>query len=248
MDKGVNTSLNESTGTTMNQTFASEDQLSSNCYFMIYNIMSFSSCLFLLLNSLVWVSGMIRCSNHYHDKLTNRVLFYPMAFFDTNPLGRVINRFSSDIQAVDSRINPILNHLFLSISWCVFLFIAIIFSQPWLVVLVPFLILYFFGLQRLYLPTARQLRRITSLSRSHFLAHFSEPQMGVDTIRAFSRQEQFLTNFHHHMDNFTKAVYPLHRICSWPSASMSLPQSFCYPVVYWPSMVVRQRRELSGFP
>ena len=69
-------------------------------YFIVYNVLSFASCVFLVFVNVAMVAAMIKCSNHFHDRLTNRVVFYPMSFFDTNPLGRVINRFSGDIQVL----------------------------------------------------------------------------------------------------------------------------------------------------
>lgn len=40
-----------------------------------------------------------------HNKLLAHILRLPKSFFDTNPAGRVLNRFSRDIETMDSVLN-----------------------------------------------------------------------------------------------------------------------------------------------
>ena len=41
-----------------------------------------------------------------HQKMTSAVLRAPMAFFDSTPVGRIVNRFSSDVAMVDQNLPP----------------------------------------------------------------------------------------------------------------------------------------------
>ena len=126
---------------------------------------------------------------------------------------------------MDTRINATLNGLVSSVIGCVFLFIAIIHTQPWLIILVPFLAAYFFALQKFYIPGSRQLRRLHSVSNSKLLAHFSESQLGSETIRAFSRQVQFIDKFHLCLNENTKALYPLHTSNWWLNNCINITSS-----------------------
>ncbi|XP_048362920.1 ATP-binding cassette sub-family C member 5 [Sphaerodactylus townsendi] len=52
----------------------------------------------------VFVKGTLRASSRLHDELFRRILRSPMKFFDTTPTGRILNRFSKDMDEVDVRL------------------------------------------------------------------------------------------------------------------------------------------------
>ncbi len=62
-------------------------------------------------------------------------------------------------------------------------------------------------LQRLYISTARQLKRIDSVRRSPIYIHFDESVVGTSSIRAYRRQEQFIAKMDKYIDNSQKPWY-----------------------------------------
>lgn len=45
--------------------------------------------------------GGLRAATNIHQYLLNNVLRFPLSFFDTTPLGRILNRFSNDVNVLD---------------------------------------------------------------------------------------------------------------------------------------------------
>ena len=127
-----------------------------------------------------------------HQRLLNRVMRSPMSFFDTNPTGRIINRFSADIDKIDLTIP----FIFSDFLWCacevVAVLVIISYSTPeFLYVIIPLFVLYFF-VQRYYIKSSRQLKRLESISKSPIYSHFTESVNGAMTIRAFKQTERFI--------------------------------------------------------
>lgn len=134
--------------------------------------------------------GCLKSAKVSHKLLLKSVLRWPMELFDTTPVGRILNRFSKDVDVLDN-VLPDLLQLFLSQIVAVFgTIIVISISAPlFLVVIIPISISYYF-IQRFYIATSRQLARLESVTRSPIYSHFGESISGVVSIRAYSSQKE----------------------------------------------------------
>lgn len=156
---------------------------------------------------LAWIICGIQAARSLHSDMLNTVLDLPQSFFDTTPLGRVINRFSKDVYMIDEQIP----RSFLMFFRTLFSVIAILgvnaVGNPYyLVAAVPLGFLYY-RIQKFYLSTSRQLKRLESTSRSPVYAHFQETLQGVSTIRAFEQTHRFIKQSELKVDVNTKAYY-----------------------------------------
>ncbi|XP_066291273.1 multidrug resistance-associated protein 1-like isoform X9 [Branchiostoma lanceolatum] len=175
----------------------------------VYGALGIAQGIFSSMMRLSSALGGVRASRYLHSLLLSSVLSLPMEFFETNTIGRILNRFASDIYTVDrviaERLNVFLRCLFGAIS-CV---IVITMSTPIIAtVLLPLGILYFF-VQRFYVATSRQLKRIESISRSPIYSHFGETVQGTSTIRAYDREQQFFFQNQAKVDENQVAYYPM---------------------------------------
>ncbi|KAG9323193.1 hypothetical protein KVV02_002982 [Mortierella alpina] len=133
----------------------------------------------------------IQASEKIHARLLDKILRLPISFFDTTPLGRIINRFSSDIFAVDIRIpNKLMDVLLFGISVSSTL-LLIVFTTPAFTILLPFLITGYWFVQMCFLGVSRILVRIYAVSKSPVYQYFNESLDGVSTIRAMGISDRF---------------------------------------------------------
>ncbi|KAL6451454.1 YCF1 Metal resistance protein YCF1 [Candida maltosa Xu316] len=157
-------------------------------YFLLGIGYSMSS---LVQNMYLWIFCSIQGSKKLHSEMAISVLRAPMSFFETTPIGRILNRFSNDIYKVDEVIGRVFN-MFISNSIKVFISILVISYSTWqfIFLVLPLGVLYIYY-QQYYLRTSRELRRLDSVSRSPIFANFQETLSGVGTIRAYGKEERF---------------------------------------------------------
>lgn len=164
--------------------------------FMFLGVYAFLTLVYVLLYMVITWLGLavarIRASERIHSHLLEKVFRLPMAFFDTTPVGRIINRFSSDIFAVDVRIpSKLIDICLFGISVASTL-LLIVFTTPSFVMILPFLLIGYWFVEKCFLSVSRTLARIYVISKSPVYQHFHESLGGVSTIRAMRIQERFI--------------------------------------------------------
>uniref|UniRef100_A0A3P8P716 ATP-binding cassette, sub-family C (CFTR/MRP), member 2 n=1 Tax=Astatotilapia calliptera TaxID=8154 RepID=A0A3P8P716_ASTCA len=149
----------------------------------------------------------IDASRILHSRLLNNILRVPMVFFDTTPIGRVINRFAKDIFTIDEAIPASLRSCLLCLMSVLGTVFVICMATPFFaIVIIPLALIYFF-VQRFYIAASRQLRRLDSVSRSPIYSHFGETVSGLSVIRAYKHQERFLKHNEVTIDENLKSIY-----------------------------------------
>lgn len=137
--------------------------------------------------------GSLRASKILHANLLDRIMHSPMAFFDTTPNGRIVNRFSKDIDVVDSTLPNAYRSWLNCLLQVISTMLVICFSFPsFIVILVPMFVIYIL-VQRIFIITTRQLKRLESNTRSPIFSHFNETLSGAGSIRAYQCSERFVT-------------------------------------------------------
>lgn len=151
--------------------------------------------LFLTLYRLAFSRLSAQAISRLYDEVTLRTSRLSMTFFDTQPVGRIVTRFSSDYGNVFRLFGGPLAEFFAIIFDLVSMAILIGFADPWFLVL----FLAVGALQglvyRLNQPSLRRERRELSASRSPSISHFAESAQGVTSIRVFDRVATFFERF-----------------------------------------------------
>uniref|UniRef100_A0A3Q2QHM4 Multidrug resistance-associated protein 1 n=1 Tax=Fundulus heteroclitus TaxID=8078 RepID=A0A3Q2QHM4_FUNHE len=152
--------------------------------------------------------GGIMASRFLHQSILYEVLRSPMSFFEKTPSGNLVNRFAKEMDTIDSVIPNILKMFMGSLFNVLGSCLIILFATPLVAIIIPFLGLLYFFVQRFYVATSRQLKRLESVSRSPIYTHFNETLLGTSVIRAFGEQERFIHQSDHRVDHNQKAYYP----------------------------------------
>ena len=175
-----------------------EDQRDST-NLTIYGCLVGVSFIFAVFRAYAFLLASLRCSERLHDKMVVAILQAPVLFFDSNPVGRILNRFSKDVGCMDELLPKTflmsIQQCLLMITSCLLLTVV----NVWLLfVIVPLIVLVVY-ITRYYLKTSRELKRLESIYRSPVFSHISETLNGLDTIRTRSRERDFVQQFYRYI-------------------------------------------------
>ncbi|EQC38124.1 hypothetical protein SDRG_04554 [Saprolegnia diclina VS20] len=145
----------------------------------------------------------IQCSQSLHAMLLRKILRAPVTtFFDVTPIGRILNRFSSDLDQIDSQL-PYFGLLVLQFLFQILVILIVCaLSTPYILIAYVPIFLLFFKLQQYYNKSSSELKRLESISRSPVVTLVAEALSGPSTIRAFGKTDLFLTKQRDAIDHY----------------------------------------------
>ncbi|KAI9627538.1 hypothetical protein H4Q26_017322 [Puccinia striiformis f. sp. tritici PST-130] len=177
-------------------------------YLGIYGVLGFLTSVTAFVNGVTLFSVCaVRSAKVLHDQMFAKVLRAPMSFFDTTPVGTILNRFSRDVFVIDEVLARVFSG-FLRTSAGVISVVAVVSwaVPPFLLVCIPLLLIYK-SIQSYYLATSREIKRIDAITKSPIFAMFGETLTGVATIRAFGEQGRFVTENETKVDRNQEACF-----------------------------------------
>jgi len=166
------------------------------------------ACFVVIQTLLLTIFCAIRCSRVLHESMLRRIIRAPMSFFDTQPIGRTLNRFSKDQNVVDEVLPRSFQMYFRTLISVSSVLIVISTSTPYFMTFVIPIAFLYYVTQKYYLGASRELKRLDSVSKSPMFSHFSETLDGIQTIRAYQQQLRFIAENNHRLDENVKAYYP----------------------------------------
>ena len=192
-------------------------QIDANLWFYlgIYLAWSIGQCVIGTSRYLLVFLGSIRASKDLFEQLTYAVLRAPLRWLDTVPVGRVLNRFTSDFNMIDSRISMDLAFMMHNVMQVISVIIAGVFVSPWMFAfaLLLFLICMRYALR--YLTGAREVKRLESNSKSPIFESFGAALIGISTIRAFDKAEIYVERMYRRIDTYAQAYWHLFLFNRW---------------------------------
>ncbi|EGT32255.1 hypothetical protein CAEBREN_05120 [Caenorhabditis brenneri] len=162
-------------------------------------------CYFVALWTLVFVGQ--RASKNLHGPFIHNLMRSPMSFYDTTPLGRILNRCAKDIELIDFILPMNFRTLLMCLLQAAFTLTVIIISTPLFASIILPLALVYLVILKFYVPTFRQLRRLESVHRSPIVSNFGETIQGAVSIRAFKKIDEFCKQSGRIVDKFMRCRY-----------------------------------------
>lgn len=182
----------------------------------------------------------IQASKRLHDDMTRSVLRAKIEFFDTNPLGRILNRFSGDVGSNDDLL-PVTSFDFLVIGFLVLgALISAVSVLPVTLCFVPPLVWYFLRVRRIFVTTSRELKRLEGLARSPIFAMLSESLGGIATIRSNGAVDFFKGKFRHVHDGHSRAFFAFIACSRWLGFRMDALMFIFLTIASFAAVIVHQ--------
>ncbi|KAF9194091.1 hypothetical protein BGZ51_001070 [Haplosporangium sp. Z 767] len=184
-------------------------KLSTWTYINVYISSGVVQLMIAIVGSFMMVLAVIKSSRLLHDRAFLSVLYSPMSFFDTTPMGRILNRFSKDIDTIDSTLMNALNSFLITITGIVSVLVLSAVFLPWMIPVMVLLTLIYYHVAVFFQRTNRELKRLESLLRSHLYAYFSETLNGITTLKAYHQHgvNKAIARNQHNLDRHNKAYY-----------------------------------------
>ncbi|KAG7388247.1 hypothetical protein PHYPSEUDO_012905 [Phytophthora pseudosyringae] len=169
--------------------------LSQKSSMTVYVGIVVASLLLTFIRCVYYMEICMRCSAKLHFNYMRKVLGAPVTtFFDVTPVGRILNRFSRDLDQVDNPLPYFSLWMMLYIFQMASAFIVCAAADPYVLILyLPVGYAFTFAI-RLYQSSARELKRLDSISRSPFLNLVSETISGIETVRSYKMVDQFASH------------------------------------------------------
>lgn len=180
---------------------------SDGFYIGFYVMFAVLSGLLIMIEFIFFVLLTNTASKNLNILAVKKVLHAPMSFMDTTPMGRILNRFTKDTDALDNELGDQIRMLFFFFGNIAGVLILCVIYLPWFAIAIPFLVALFIGVANYYQASAREIKRLEALQRSHVYNNFNETLNGMNTIKAYKADHIYLRKNEFFLNKMNEAYY-----------------------------------------
>ncbi|CAM9001052.1 unnamed protein product [Rhodiola kirilowii] len=209
-------------------TTKSEPVVKMQMVLLVYVLLSVGSSLCVLVRSSLMARAGLDTAQKLFINMLHSVLRSPMAFFDSTPTGRILSRASSDQSVLDLEMATRLGSCAFSVIQLLGT-IAVMSQVAWevFIIFIPVTAICIWY-QRYYIPTARELARLSQIQRAPILHHFAESLAGAATICAFDQEDRFFYANLGLIDNQSRALFHNVSALEWLSFRLNVLSNFVF--------------------
>ncbi|KAK4880096.1 hypothetical protein RN001_008242 [Aquatica leii] len=191
-----------------NNTLAEEfPEPGMNTFLYIYGGLIIMLFFIALTRSMTFYKLAMISSKNLHNAMFISVIKATMRFFDTNPSGRILNRFSKDIGTIDELLPKVIldaGQIILLMFGSIIL-VAVV--NPYFLIPTGVIACFFLLCRMVFLKSSKNIKRLEGITRSPVFTHLNASLQGLTTIRAYGAQDILISEFDKHQDLHTSAWY-----------------------------------------
>ncbi|KAJ5721205.1 P-loop containing nucleoside triphosphate hydrolase protein [Penicillium malachiteum] len=189
----------------------------------------------------------MKSSKVLFQNILSAVLAAPLRWLDTTPSGRIINRFTADIYQLDCVLGPQLATFMKFVFQLLGILIAGVLVSP--VILIPATVLLgaSWKVSSTYLAAAREMKRLESVSRSPIIEHFNSTLLGLGTIRAYGKAQNYQESVQKCIDTHSNASRHLWLFNWWAQIRIGALGAIFAVIVTVVIAKIRISASLAGF-
>src|SRR5690606_6533536 len=164
----------------------------SNYFYLgIYALLGVITLLVCAFQHFYWSRKAVDAAQSIHDKALDGILETNLRFYDSNPSGRILNRFSRDLDAIEKDLSWSLEDAFIACLNSLGAVFVMLTALPLMVVLVLPVLLVYYLLQKAYRSCMREAKRLMSVARSPRISSIKEVVEGASVIRCYKAEDFF---------------------------------------------------------
>ena len=146
-----------------------ENILADEVYIYIYTVLVLGIFVIGMTRSFLFYNICLRCSQKLHDLAFGGLIRTSMRFFDTNPSGRILNRFSKDMGAIDELLpKAILDAGQLILTMVGSLVLTCLVNAYFLIPIIIIASIFYF-IRKIYIKTSKNIKRLEGMSKDIFI-------------------------------------------------------------------------------
>ncbi|XP_017862896.1 PREDICTED: probable multidrug resistance-associated protein lethal(2)03659 isoform X2 [Drosophila arizonae] len=188
-----------------NQDAAEKDSDPIDIYY--FTALNIAVIVFTLVRTMLFYKLAMRSSTKLHNAMFRGITRAAMYFFNTNPSGRILNRFSKDLGQIDELLPTVMLDVVQIFLTLIGIIVVICITNPYYLILTFGLAIIFYYIREFYLKTSRDVKRLEAVARSPIYSHISSSLNGLPTIRAMGAQKALIAEFDNLQDLHSSGYY-----------------------------------------
>ncbi|XP_021375724.1 multidrug resistance-associated protein 5-like [Mizuhopecten yessoensis] len=192
-----------------------EELEETDWYLIVYMFTTLVIAVLAVLKGVTSGTVLIKAAVTLHNNAVVRVMSAPMQFFDANPPGRLLNRFSRDVEDVDVFLPNLMDNLLQVTILIIASIVSVSYNFPFLLIAVVPVGLYCYVIKTMAAVSIRNIKRLENVVRSPLLSHVTTSCYGLSTIVSYSQENNFVNGFKEYSDKTSMGLFLFESCIYW---------------------------------